>query len=463
MRFRLKFSQNKQNKNKSRVCILTILSLPLLTCVFSSPTQGLAQNVLPRNQTETKTFVSYYVVPATKPTTNASTQEATIPFAQIIAIPSVKPSIFPSTQITASIASYRPINPADNNSWEFAYAAYSKKAEQYWEDVAQKRKIRNEKRRNGQNITQNDYVLNQPPIYDGPPRPAMPQPIEPAKPSAEIPKIKDFLKAAKSVYGFTPNRPRNEQEFMRAYANAAAKAGLTRNQLVALYAFETGGNGTYDLQAGMLNSTANQQPISTAIGYNQLIATASVSVMHEFGPEIVHELETQAQTVKEPERRHLLYKANVVREMTSRARTVPHKWSAQAQLAKTPAGLGIHAMTLDKDVGPLLQTHKLRTSMHFLYAKGFSRNLSGAELEMLNLTGDGNGYDMISMPKNLRDIVPTANFFLRVGYERNPIAKRNDTVAKLLTATEEKMRRNMQQDGAKAMYYTFQSSQIARN
>ena len=46
---------------------------------------------------------------------------------------------------------------------------------------------------------------------------------------------------------------------------------------------------------------------------------------------------------------------------------------------------------LDVDVGPMLQTHKLLTSVHFARIKGHTRPLSAAELEMMNLTGDGTG------------------------------------------------------------------------
>jgi len=60
----------------------------------------------------------------------------------------------------------------------------------------------------------------------------------------------DFLATAKK-YGFTPERLHTEDEFIQAYATAAARISLTRQQLVSLYAFETGGNGTHDLQAGM--------------------------------------------------------------------------------------------------------------------------------------------------------------------------------------------------------------------
>ena len=52
----------------------------------------------------------------------------------------------------------------------------------------------------------------------------------------------------------------------------------------------------------------------------------------------------------------------------------------------------------------------------------------------MNLTGDGNGYDMITMPREWRGRVPTANFFQRGGYRDNPVAQRNNVVAKLIAA-----------------------------
>ena len=60
---------------------------------------------------------------------------------------------------------------------------------------------------------------------------------------------------------------------------------------------------------------------------------------------------------------------------------------------------------------------------------------------MMNLTGDGNGFDIVTMPAALREQVPTSNFFLRAGYERNPVAIRNNTVAKLLAVTNPRMDR----------------------
>ncbi len=77
-------------------------------------------------------------------------------------------------------------------------------------------------------------------------------------------------------------------------------------------------------------------------------------------------------------------------------------------------------MVLDIDVGPMLQTHKLLTSVIFARNKGYSRPLTAAELEMMNLTGDGTGLDMVTMPQAMREQVPTANFFQRSRLRAQP-------------------------------------------
>jgi hypothetical protein len=81
--------------------------------------------------------------------------------------------------------------------------------------------------------------------------------------------------------------------------------------------------------------------------------------------------------------------------------------------------------------------------------------LTAAELEMMNLTGDGNGFDMVSMPQAMRTIVPTSNFFQRNGYERNPVAVRNNVVSKLLAATNARMDNQAGLQGAKELAAAF--------
>ena len=67
---------------------------------------------------------------------------------------------------------------------------------------------------------------------------------------------------------------------------------------------------------------------------------------------------------------------------------------------------------------------------------------------MMNLTGDGNGFDMITMPREWRDRVPTSNFFQHSGYRDNPVAQRNNVVSKLIAATDAQMDEGSQTAGS---------------
>jgi len=55
----------------------------------------------------------------------------------------------------------------------------------------------------------------------------------------------------------------------------------------------------------------------------------------------------------------------------------------------------------------------------------------------------------------MREQVPTSNFFQRSGYERNPVAIRHNTVAKLLAVTDARMDSNGNQQGAKDLAAAF--------
>src|SRR3954468_14985366 len=57
-----------------------------------------------------------------------------------------------------------------------ARAAFEQQAGAYWTAIAEKRRGRNAKRREGRPVTLDDYVLTQPPLYDGPKRPLDPSP-----------------------------------------------------------------------------------------------------------------------------------------------------------------------------------------------------------------------------------------------------------------------------------------------
>lgn len=353
-------------------------------------------------------------------------------------------------QVSPAVAEYR----RKLAEYEAARAAFEAVAGPYWASITEKRRGRNAKRRDRQPITLDDYVLTHPPLYTGPKRPVDPEPQE-GKPRERkaIPVVADLLQAAAQEFQFAPQRPSSEMEFKRAYARYALAAGLTREQAVRVYSFETGGTGNYDVQAGIEHG--GKRAISTAMGYNQLLTTNSVELMAEQGHELIKELTKKAASLSGAPRKAMEHKLAVLKKMVAFTRTVPDEWAAHEKLASTPQGWAVHAMVLDIDVGPMLQTHKLLTSVLFARAKGYNRPLTAAELEMMNLTGDGTGLDMVTMPQAMRERVPTSNFFQRGGYERNPVAIRHNTVAKLLAVTDERMDVNSNKPGAKELAAAF--------
>lgn len=341
--------------------------------------------------------------------------------------------------------------------YQTARSAYEAEADAYWDAVAAKRRIRNAKRREHRPIMLEDYVLTQPPIYSGPPRPLDPRaPEQPPPERPDIPVVADFLQNAVEQFGFVPQRPASELDFKRAYAKAARAGGLTRDQIVGVYAFETGGNGNHDSQAGLVPYRPGARAISPAMGYNQLLSTNSVSLLAEHGSRLTAVLQQKANGLAGAARTAMERKIEAFKRMVVFSRSVPNRWSEHDRLAKTTAGgFGIHAAVLDIDIGPLLQVQKLVDSLRFARMKGHAAPLTAAELELMNLTGDGNGFDIVTMPYELRVRVPTSNFFQQQGYERNPVARRTGVVANLIADIEGKMQRGAQAQGARELAAAF--------
>jgi hypothetical protein len=333
--------------------------------------------------------------------------------------------------------------------YQAARTAYAAAADAYWSSIAQQRRQRNAKRANHEQLSIDDYVLTQPPVYAGPPKPRDPsKPTEQVPPPPYVPVVSDFLADARQEFEFAPRTPQSESEFKRAYAKVALAAGLNTEQIVRIYSFEAGGNGEYDVQAGR-ERDKQARAITTALGYNQLLATNSVEIIAESGDTFVKSLQARAAILPDAEKKALQSKLATMHRMIDFARSVPDDWNQHQVLANTPKGLGVHALNLDVDVGPYLQTQKLMDSVNFARRKGFSATLTAAELEMMNLTGDGNGFDMITMPREWRDRVPTSNFFQQSGYRDNPVAQRNNVVSKLIAATDAQMDREVKLPGAR--------------
>jgi hypothetical protein len=371
----------------------------------------------------------------------------------ILALPLLGPQAGDVLAIVMTDARAETSHPATWKEYLAARAAFDAEASAYWTSIADKRRGRNAKRRQHQPIALDDYVLTQPPVYTGPKRPPGPSPEPQVKPRQykAIPVVADLVQAASQYFQWTPQQPASDIEFKRAYARYAMNAGLTREQAVRVYAFETGGNGTHASQSGFYGS----HPISSAIGYNQLLTTNTVELLAEQGEEFVKQLKERAASLAGPARPAMDRKIAVLKKMVALATSVPDEWAQHEKIGDTPQGWALHAMVLDIDVGPMLQTHKLLTSVIFAREKGYSRPLSAAELEMMNLTGDGTGLDMVTMPLPMREQVPTSNFFQRGGYERNPVAIRHNTVAKLLAVTDSRMDSNSNLPGAKELAAAF--------
>lgn len=356
------------------------------------------------------------------------------------------------------MAAYR----AKYAAYRQVYDVHERKASAYWERIGEKRAERRAKMAAGKKIELNDYVLDQPPVYSGPPAPVPPPaPVRHDKPKKKppvrpLPVVADFLRHAKTQFAFAPERPATEIDYKRAYARTALDAGLTKEQIVRIYGFEAGGNGAYDVQAGLEAKKAGAKPISTALGYNQLLVANTMGILARHGQDIVGTLEDRAENAPKDAKARLKAKIVKLQRMIKYARSIPYQWATHVKMAGTPKGMGLHAAILDLDIGPLLQTQKLANSLDHAKRKGFNGPLSAAELEMMNLTGDGNGFDMVTIPKEMRDKIPTANFFERGGYERNPVASRNNVVSALLAATDRRMDNQMSLDGAKALATAFE-------
>jgi hypothetical protein len=350
--------------------------------------------------------------------------------------------------LAAAMAQYRRALEAYNR----AQQAFAAESGAYWNAIAEKRHMRWHKRAASEPIAIDDYVLTQPPVYTGPPRPRDPsKPNEPEpRHQVYVPVVADFLAAAQRQFKFVPRLPQSEGEFKRAYAAVALEAGLTRDQVLRIYSFEATGNGRYDVQAG-LEYSKRGPAITTALGYNQLLATNTVEIMAESGRHMIDDLAAGAAQMPGGGGQALAAKIGILRRMIDFARSVPDDWNRHEALAGTEKGLGLHAMNLDLDVGPLLQTQKLMDSVAYARRKGFAGTLTAAELEMMNLTGDGNGFDMVTMPPAWRDKVPTANFFQRGGYRDNPVARRNNVVAALIAATDARMDQEVKKSGAREL------------
>ena len=344
-------------------------------------------------------------------------------------------------------------------SWYVAQLSFSATLNGYWRSVEAKRALRRKKKRAKQQLLDRDYVATFPPKYNGPSlgktllrrwRAFRDKDKPKRKPAQELPGVTDYLASAKRHYNFSPERI-SESEYKRRYAIEALSYGLTKDQVVRVFALETGGNGTADMQAGIHPISKKGRPISSALGYAQLLAANSVNVMAKHGPKFVTRLERMIRRERNPGRRERLQaKLKSLRAMLRTAKSIPFNWSRQRSLARTSRGMGLHPLNIDGDIGPWMQVIKLADIKKLAERKGFTK-LSGSQLELMNLAGPGTGHEM--MRKAGRD-KPTTNFFSRRAYNRNSIV-RGRTSAELVVALDVRMNQNLKKNGSKEFLAVF--------
>jgi hypothetical protein len=362
-------------------------------------------------------------------------------------------------RIAAFLAKLSAPQRAEFLEWRTAQSRHEAALGRFWAEVNERRVERRRKRSGGLLIEAADYAAGFPPDYAGPKLSATlaklwaeeQQKRDPPRPQ---PVVADFLAEAQRHYQFVPVRL-EEAEFKQRYAAEAIAVGLTKEQVVRVYALETGGMGTADMQAGINPQTGKGNAISSALGYAQLLHANSVSEIVKHGERFIERLRAEAAKPATSAVRagELQDKVRALRKMLARARSVPNEWSAHVRFASTPEGLGIHALNLDADIGPWLQVIKLQGIRELAQKEGRPR-LTGAELEIMNLAGPLTGLEMMTP---LGGRASTPNFFSRQGYERNSIV-RGRTGAELLVEIDKRMDVAVERPGSVEFARAFEAA-----
>lgn len=356
------------------------------------------------------------------------------------------------------------LSASDRQAFEKYFTArtfYNAEKDAYWAKVYSTRKKRRKKIREGGLIRRYDYVREFPPEYNGPKlskslsrrwaayKKKQAGPGKPKK-RRQLPGVKDFLANAKKHYRFVPERI-SEAEFKRRYAREALRLGLSKDQVVRVYALETGGNGTADMQAGIHPLTKRGRPISSALGYAQLLHANSTSELAKHGDDFLARLRGMLREADNEARvARLKRKIASLKRMVRKVKSFPFVWSKHMKFGRTGPGLGIHAINLDGDIGPWLQVIKLKGIKDFAAKKGRT-SLSSTELELMNLAGPGTGIEMMSSV-GLR--MPSSNFFSRIGYERNSVVRGRNS-SELLDELKKRMDYNSRNKGAQEFERIF--------
>lgn len=353
-------------------------------------------------------------------------------------------------------------------AWKSARRDFEAQLDEYWDAVDAKRQVRKKKRSAKIPFDASDYVMSFPLKYKGPSLSGdlaakydqfveAQRQTDPTQPK-ELATIPDYLDAAKSVYNFVPERV-SEKEFKLRYAAEAAALGLSKEQVVRIYALETGGVGTYDMQAGIHPTKKTGRAISSALGYAQLLDANSVNELARSGATFIARINQKLRDPSNSPLRTALLKRKlaVLKKMYANVKHQPFEWDVQQAYAKTRAGMGIHTLNIDGDIGPMLQAMKLKTLVDTAEKQG-KYSLSGAEMELMNLAGPVTGLEMMQSPGA---DAPTTNFFARRAYYVNKMVK-GLTGSQLQAELDRRMMQAITTPGSQEFAAAFDSVSVRR-
>jgi len=391
---------------------------------------------------------------------------STLVFPSLLAVSS------PQFAEQADAASYR----EELAAYRAAYARFEEEEKRYWAAIEAKKDIRTAKRKAGQAFTLDDFVLSHPPKYSGPKRPKDPNAgpiIKTPPPKSTLPRADDLRLAMRELYDHKLPQYQ-EKDFKIAYAREAKRHGLSAEQVIGVYALETGGLGPFDRVSGEIPKINGKckvekyvgQPLSTALGYFQLLNanTSSTLAANARGPEaqrFSNRLRAKADEAKGKRKRELKQKAKLMDRMVkdmdqaiARMNVEKNNWAEFRALGKTKLGYAIHALNLDVDIGPMIQMSKLAFVRNYAIEKGLG-DVASDRLELMNLVGYPRGAKML---EPVAFNVPTANFVSATEIRANNSVLGDKTVAESVEKIRRVIDKRKQECGSEEFFKAWKKA-----
>jgi hypothetical protein len=246
------------------------------------------------------------------------------------------------------------------------------------------------------------FVVAFPPVYAGmdSPKPQPPS-VAPApesiKSTGKMPSLNDLYAASRDLNRIVSHDKTapdfqtlnlSEADFKRRYAEESIFIGKqynlnkasVANLVKRIYAFEDGGWGTYNTLSSMPQALMNDDqknclgkfhPSSSALGYNQLLLKDTVSDIARHGAAISARLEQLA--AEHPDRAKILHdKAKLVSELQdvivhhpSPDLKIPADKHRRFYASSGEVEKAVHALNLDGDVGPVIQSQELNNLLAY--------------------------------------------------------------------------------------------------